>query len=479
MSNWKKWVWPGIFTTVLLTALATLMQSEKIENDLAQKAEQSLSTQHSWASVEMDGRDLTLKGVAPSAAAQAEALKLADAAYDVRIAQDNSSLLPVADPYTLSAIKSGDAITLSGSFPSENVRVKLVAAAQAALPNAEITDNTILARGAPSGFLKLTTFGIGQFKDLVSGEISMTNLALSVSGVAASAEAFSSINAALNGSIPAGGKIILAKIMHGAVSPYTWQYSREGETNNITLSGYMPKEDLFEMNNKQVMAAMGPNAKITNTLEIGAGAPDDFAIATSIGINAASRLVGGSAVLNGTQLTVTGEAYSLIASNEIRKQLESSLPAGYVAKFIITEKNAAALPVIKVDECSALLTQELKFNSIKFEVSKSVIRGASFGLLDKLTFVVQRCPAATVEIEGHSDSDGSDELNQRLSEDRANSVRAYLAKAGITESRMKATGYGETKPIASNDTDEGKASNRRIAFTVTNSIVTNNTVTNN
>ncbi len=73
-----------------------------------------------------------------------------------------------------------------------------------------------------------------------------------------------------------------------------------------------------------------------------------------------------------------------------------------------------------------------------------------------------------LDIDGHTDSQGSDELNQTLSENRAGSVRDYLVSQGVEESRMKVTGYGETKPVADNTTAAGRAKNRRTEMTVRN-----------
>ena len=77
-----------------------------------------------------------------------------------------------------------------------------------------------------------------------------------------------------------------------------------------------------------------------------------------------------------------------------------------------------------------------------------------------------RCPTANIEISGHTDTDGDEAANQGLSEKRAQAVADYLVKAGLPANRFSAIGYGSTQPIAGNDTDQGKAQNRRIDFVV-------------
>ena len=90
----------------------------------------------------------------------------------------------------------------------------------------------------------------------------------------------------------------------------------------------------------------------------------------------------------------------------------------------------------------------------------------SRGLMDRLVEVALRCPNTVIEIGGHTDTDGDEAANMRLSERRAEAVRDYMLRAGLSADRLVAVGYGATRPLASNDTAEGKAQNRRIEFVV-------------
>ena len=103
---------------------------------------------------------------------------------------------------------------------------------------------------------------------------------------------------------------------------------------------------------------------------------------------------------------------------------------------------------------------------IRFEPGRASIDPDSAGLLDRLIEIAMRCPTANIDIAGHTDADGEDAFNQALSEKRAQAVTDYLVKAGLPAGRFTALGYGSSQPVASNDTDEGKAQNRRIEFLV-------------
>ena len=102
-----------------------------------------------------------------------------------------------------------------------------------------------------------------------------------------------------------------------------------------------------------------------------------------------------------------------------------------------------------------------KLKNVFFDTGKATLRKESSGSLDELVEVMKLKPRLIIEIAGHTDNIGSAESNQVLSNDRANAVRDYLIRHGISEKRVKAVGYGETQPVASNDTDNGRQENRR------------------
>jgi OOP family OmpA-OmpF porin len=105
---------------------------------------------------------------------------------------------------------------------------------------------------------------------------------------------------------------------------------------------------------------------------------------------------------------------------------------------------------------------------IMFEYNKAKIKEESFGLLDEIVSVIKENPQIKeLSIEGHTDADGSNRYNKKLSDKRAASVRTYLVEHGIGEDMLLSKGWGEEKPIADNDTDEGKAKNRRVEFKIT------------
>lgn len=101
---------------------------------------------------------------------------------------------------------------------------------------------------------------------------------------------------------------------------------------------------------------------------------------------------------------------------------------------------------------------------ITFDVNKSTIKPESYGTINYVVTMMQEHPELKFSVEGHTDSDGSDVANQTLSEARAKAVADAMIKAGISADRLTSKGHGESKPVAGNDTPEGKAQNRRVEF---------------
>lgn len=170
--------------------------------------------------------------------------------------------------------------------------------------------------------------------------------------------------------------------------------------------------------------------------------------------------------------------YQVDWSNGMTGAEISGLPAGdyqYTAYDFYNCRRSGVVqfiaPEILIDEFEeGLQTIEegssIVLENIFFEFNKTALLPTSFAELDKVTEFVKTNNIKLIEIGGHTDSEGSDSYNQKLSEGRAQSVVNYLKSKGIAAERMKAVGYGESKPIDTNRSEEGRAINRRVEFTL-------------
>jgi OmpA-OmpF porin, OOP family len=126
---------------------------------------------------------------------------------------------------------------------------------------------------------------------------------------------------------------------------------------------------------------------------------------------------------------------------------------------------------VKPDDLTKIPLEKGKTITLKhiyFAYDQDELLPRSYVELAKLLKIMQEHPNMTIEIAGHTDSDGTDDYNQQLSAHRAAAVVRYLRANGIATKRLKSKGEGEKKPVATNDTDEGKAKNRRVEFLITN-----------
>ncbi len=103
-------------------------------------------------------------------------------------------------------------------------------------------------------------------------------------------------------------------------------------------------------------------------------------------------------------------------------------------------------------------------NGIRFDVNKSTLKPESMGIINEIFELMKKYPDLKFSIEGHTDSDGEEAFNQTLSEERAKTVMDKLTKMGIPAERLSSKGWGESMPLTSNGTAEGKAENRRVEF---------------
>jgi outer membrane protein OmpA-like peptidoglycan-associated protein len=124
------------------------------------------------------------------------------------------------------------------------------------------------------------------------------------------------------------------------------------------------------------------------------------------------------------------------------------------------------VPGAKVDRVGEGINVEFN-EKILFAFSSFTLGSSAASNLDKLALILKEYPDTDIEVQGHTDSKGTDEYNMGLSEKRAAAVATYLKGKGVPASRIRTKGFGESAPVATNETDEGRAQNRRVNFLIT------------
>ncbi len=137
--------------------------------------------------------------------------------------------------------------------------------------------------------------------------------------------------------------------------------------------------------------------------------------------------------------------------------------SGLIAK---AESKAKEARTQAIENCKPKPVEIISLKGVNFKHDSAELTPESTAILDNAVATLTRRSDIKVEVAAHTDSDGKDTYNLALSDRRAASVRNYLASHGIDEGRMASRGYGESQPVASNSTQEGKAQNRRVELRV-------------
>ncbi|MBR0794502.1 OmpA family protein [Bradyrhizobium jicamae] len=458
--KWSSKWWPGVIPLVILWGLAAWSSTAKVEGDLAVRANAALKdTVLDKRRISVDGRDVTFAANAFSEGGRSSAVTSVEAVSGVRLVNDETRLVAEAKPYVWSAERDVVRVTLGGNSPLPSSKGKLMEAAKASLGGVEVVDQMGLARGAPPRFDAAALLLLDQIGKLKDGKITLTGTQVNLAGMARDLGGREAIAAALK-NLPEGYSVAANDI---EAPPYVFQAYKDPVAVTLTLTGYVPDNNVHAA----LVAAAGRkffSEKVVDNLKASVGAPSGFAAAVVPALGALSRLSTGTLVVSDREVKLSGDALYDAAAGQIRGGLGKDFPQGWQYKAEISVKPASA--PVDPTVCQQLFSEILSKGKIRFESGKSEIVADSAGLLDRLIETAMRCPSATIEIAGHTDSDGDEAANQTLSEKRAQAVMDDLVRAGLPPDRFIPVGYGSTQPIAGNDTEDGKAQNRRIEFVV-------------
>src|SRR3981189_3536348 len=458
--RWSSKWWPGVFPLVVFWAIAAWTTTPPLESELAARSAAALKdTMLDKSRIAVAGRDVTFAADAFSDDGRRGAVASVEAVPGVRLVNDETRLVPEAKPFVWSAERDVVRVTLGGSSPLPASKSRLLEAARAGLGGVEVVDQMNLSRGAPPRFDNAALLLLDQIGKLKDGKVTLAEAQVSLSGMARDLGGREAIAAALK-NLPEGFAVAANDIK---APPYIFQAYKDPVAVTVTLTGYVPD------NNVHAAVAAGAgrkffSEKVVDNLKASVGAPSGFAGAVGPALGALSRLSTGTLGGSDREVKLSGDALYDAAGAQIRAGLGKDFPQGWQFKAEISVKPAAA--PVDATVCQQLFSDLLAKGKIRFDSGRATIDPDSAGLLDRLIETALRCPTSNIEIAGHTDTDGEDGFNQALSEKRAQAVADYLVKAGLPAGRFAPMGYGSARPVATNDTDEGEAQNRRIDLVV-------------
>ncbi len=268
--------------------------------------------------------------------------------------------------------------------------------------------------------------------------------------------------AALVSDTPGGGPdIVTTGSIANASEPAPLIITRDGD--RLRISGTVADLDALETFRETARSYL-PTASLESGLRADPSRDPDIVAAGQAALIGLSQLSQGEARIAEGTISISGTALYAQTSDTIRNALQGETPQDWRVELEIKAPPLPEPPDIAA--CQAELARFLGEDQITFGVASTDLDPASEARMNQLAGILIDCGAVPVEIAGHTDSDGPESVNLRLSRERAESVREALIGHGVDPGLLTAVGYGESKPVAPNDTAENKARNRRIELVV-------------
>ncbi len=328
---------PGLALIAIVGIFGELPHMQK---DIAIRANGALQAAGlDWARLDLDARDARVSGTAANEREQSAAVDAVRSIWGVRIAGDETSLIEALRPYAWSLTRNGKIIDVRGFADSDANRKAVNEAAQAQLRGLTVSQTVKLARGMPQReqWLLAIDYASKLSAGLSKGSAKLEDLSLSISGEAASPQAYAAIVDLLANKRPPGLEIALAAIKPPVVNPYTWSASWANRT--LVLEGYVPDQRARQSVLDLADGAF-PGATIADKMLLASGEPAQFGGALDQAMRGLAQLESGKAIINGKQADLRGVAVEQDTAETVAEAFRGNLPAGTVATQNITFRKA-------------------------------------------------------------------------------------------------------------------------------------------
>lgn len=375
---------------------------------------------------------------------------------------------PVITPFTLRFLIDEDGARFDAcSADTDQAKARILNAATAA--GATGTLGCTVGMGTPTvRWSEGVEMVINALKDLGEGSATFSDGDISLVANATVSQAdFDRVVGELESNLPEvfSLKAELLKRAQSTASggpEFSATLSPEGQ---VQLRGRLSDERLREAAETLAKARFGA-ANVYGATRVDESLPAGWALRSLSAIEVLGQLAEGSAIVTRDQIKVTGVSGNTQASDAVSRILSDRL--GETARIALDIRYDKRLdPVLGLPtgpECTAQLNGALTKAKINFEPSASIIEANGAAILDSLATIMKNCADFRMEITGHTDSQGSDEFNLALSQDRATAVLSALRDRRVNVEHLSARGYGEAQPVGSNETEAGREANRRIEF---------------
>lgn len=422
------------------------------------------------AKISVAAGEVSVTAISPSTEAKArlEEQLGREAPPGLRLALDIAAPRPVITPFTLRfQLDESGAEFNACSAESEASRDRILAAARKA--GLQGTADCVIGMGVPSpNWARAAERSIAALAELGGGSVTIANADITLVAAEGTRESlFDHVVGELENALPrvfALHAVLPVPELQDAdgVPEFTATLSPEGQ---VQLRGRLNDDALRTVADSFARARFG-SANVHTATRLVSDLPADWPVRVLAALETLSYLQRGAVTVTPETLELRGMSHSKDTPAEIARFLSARLGETETYGLDITyeEPPAPKDQPIPPELCEAQLASAQGEAKITFEPGSATIATGSAATMDLIADVLTRCGPVRLEIQGHTDSQGRETMNQNLSQSRAQSVLNELRARRVVTSSFAAKGYGESEPIADNGTEEGREANRRIEF---------------
>ncbi len=386
----------------------------------------------------------------------------------LRVGLSISAPRPVITPFTLRYLITDEGGQFDAcSAQDEKARDTIIAAAQEAGLKGPYT--CTIGLGVPSPrWATAAELSIGALAEIGQGSVTMSDADISlIAAPGTDPSRFDQVVGELENALPqvfALHAVLPEPETAQQVGPVEFTATRSPE-GLVQLRGRLGDVLQRDMVDSYARAAFGSD-QVTTAARVVEELPPTWPIRVLAGLEALSWLNNGVLTVTPDKLVLAGMSHDQDTRAQIAGLLSEKLGDAQDFDLSITYQPAPepedALP--DPEECEARIVEVQAAGKITFEPGSATVSADSRDSLNQIADILRECGPIRMEIQGHTDSQGREEMNQQLSQTRAQSILNELRARRVPTSSFAAVGYGETQPIAENDTEEGREANRRIEF---------------
>lgn len=455
-----------------LTLWSNSFQAERIEKEIYENAQDVIKNSQHDVQTKVEGRDITISGIADNQQEYDSFINGLQAVPGERVIRDELIILPLVDPYTFKGNWQGGAYSgFEGYIPNEGTRANFIEKGLdvGILP---------LGSGASSNWPRYVVETANAVQHLEEGRFEVDNDKILIKGLAKTPHEFAALKERLTQSLPENNVAYDITFLDDGTPPaFQLKFNK---AKGIDIEGKLPEGiDLTKILGVETLTGQYQNGLLGDPHNISAF----LATLRNWGkeIDAYDLFVEGENkkvviyIPNGVDRALLTEEIRASLGQDVELDFKSSLVPenGSERNNLITGQKEIAFggfwqPVfdfnVDQESCAEKTKNFLETNKINFVTGSAEFDAKSIRRINIISGILRRCVNDTdlsAEIGGHTDSQGSEEINQPLSEARAQAVFDALVQRGILADKLSATGYGSSQPIADNNTKEGRAANRR------------------